>query len=131
MLALSAACLVAIATRLSAGTTLITCAALAAVATTLALMRGFASSLFGTTAAAFVMTTAFMLAFAAFGFLLARSCLLTASAGTFLACTAFSIRSTVAGSIAAATILAGADFLLGTCAVGFLAALGSVFAAVL
>ena len=123
---MSAASLIAIATGLSAGTTLITGTALAAVAAALAL-RGF-SLLRAATAALLSFGTTLVLA-ATLILLLAGSCLLTAGARAFFTSAALSIGSTVAGCITTAAVLAGADFLFSAFAVGLLAALGSILAA--
>ena len=125
---MSAASLVTIATGLSAGTTLVTYTALAAVVAGLALVRSFAGSL-GAAFATFVLATAFVLLIttfvlvAAFVHLLAAGHLLTTGARAFLTSTALSIRSAVASSIAATAILAGTKFLLSTGTVGLITAL--------
>ena len=140
---MSAASLVTIATGLSAGTTLVTCTALAAVVTALALvssslLRAVTTTLLGF-GATFVLATTFMLTTSRLTFgttfvltatmlHLAGSHLLAASAGTFLTGTTLGIGGTVACSIAATTVLAGAELLFRTLAVGLLAALGSVLA---
>ena len=136
---MSAASLIAIATGLSTGTTLITGTALAAVAAALAL-RGF-SLLRAATAALLSFGTTLVLSAALLSFgttlvlsaalvlLLAGSCLLTAGARAFFTSATLIIGSTVAGCITTAAVLAGADFLFSAFAVGLLAALGSILAA--
>jgi hypothetical protein len=161
LLFLAAASLVAIATGLSAGTTFITLAALAAVVTALALVGCFSTFLgaVAATGVAFGALTAFYLLCAAAVDTLTRiaalailahlaaailtlarvaavglslgttfslgagSCLLAGSTGALLTSAALSIAGAVAGSVAAATVLASAEFLLGTGAVGFVTAL--------
>lgn len=125
-LSFSAASLVAVATGLSTGTTLVTFAALAAVATALAL-RGF-SLLRAATAALLSFGTTLVLS-AALVLLLAGSSLLAAGARALFASAALRIGSTVASCIATAAVLASAGLLFSTIAVGLLAALGSILAA--
>ena len=125
---MATASLVAIATGLSAGTTLVTYTALAAVATALALVgRLFSSFLRAATAALLSFGATFMLA-AALG-LLAGSDLLAAGAGALLTSTALGIGCTVASFIATAAVLAGTEFLFRTLAVGLVTALRSFFTA--
>jgi len=108
---MSAASLIAIATGLSTGTTLIAFAALAAIATTLALMRSVGSSLVGTSALGTGLS------------------LLTSGTGAFFASAAFRIGSTVASRITTTAVLTSALLLLSTFAIGLIAALGSFLTA--
>ena len=105
ILLVSAASFVAVATRLSARTTLVTHAALAAVVTALALVgSGFACSLFGASATS-------GLSFGASFSFLAWSSFLAASAGTFLASAALSIGSAVASFIAVTDLTKAGDMI--------------------
>ena len=79
------------------------------------------------TAGGFAFGASFVLV--AFCFHLAGRHLLAAGAGTFLASAALGIGGAVAGCIAAATVLAGAELLFRALAVGLLAAFGSFLAA--
>jgi len=118
---LTAACLVAIATRFTTGTTLVAYTAFAAVVATLALVRSLGASLFRAVATAFVMTAAFSL--------LARSSFFAAGARTFLTGAALGIASAVASGITAAAVLASTYLLLCALAIGFITALLGFMAA--
>lgn len=123
---MATACLVAIATGLSAGTTLVTFAALAAVAAALAL-RGFC--LFRAATAALLSFGTTLVLSAALVLLLAGSNLLAAGARAFFTSAALRIGSTVASCITTATVLTSAGLLLGAFTIGLLAALLSILAA--